>query len=94
MTRRYSTMRHIGTCTGLPLLLPAALLLLAACRQELEREPSPERVTSGIETVIGGEGRTRSAAGAETSLDAFESAVRDITVYQFGQTASGGWTLC
>lgn len=89
-----STMRHIATRLGLPQLLPAVLLLLAACRQEYEREPSPERVTSGIDIIIDGEYRTRSAAGDESSLDAFESTVNDITVYQFGQTGSGGWTLC
>lgn len=71
--------------------VPAALLCASCVREHL---PEGSGVTAGIEILVDGDFRdTRSAVGPESSLDGYESAAKDMTVFQFGKSSGGGYVL-
>lgn len=70
--------------------VPAALLCASCVREHLPEVP----VTAGIEILVDGDFRdTRSAVGPESSLDGYENAAKDMTVFQFGKSSGGGYVL-
>ena len=71
--------------------VPATLLSVSCVREHL---PEGSGVTAGIEILVDGDFRdTRSAVGPESSLDGYESAAKDMTVFQFGKSSGGGYVL-
>ena len=71
--------------------VPATLLSVSCVREHL---PEGSGVTAGIEILVDGDFRdTRSAVGPESSLDGYESAAKDMTVFQLGKTSGGGYVL-
>lgn len=71
--------------------VPAALLSVSCVREHL---PEGSDVTAGIEILVDGDFRdTRSAVGPESALDGYESAAKDMTVFQFGKSSGGGYVL-
>lgn len=72
-------------------LFMATLLSVSCVREHL---PEGSGVTAGIEILVDGDFRdTRSAVGPESSLDGYESAAKDMTVFQFGKSSGGGYVL-
>lgn len=71
--------------------VPATLLSVSCVREHL---PESSGATAGIEILVDGDFcDTRSAVGPESSLDGYESAAKDMTVFQFGKSSGGGYVL-
>ena len=75
------------------IIILAAIPLMASCvRQELPRPEEGRKVSVEVGVGLCDAPSTRSSVGSSSSLDSFESAMKDITVFQF-EKAGGSYFL-